>query len=122
MLLLFILINNLSCLCAYNKSPNNLDFFKNSEVKILDEKNLLKVIEKISGEDINSVLVEAGPKLVQGFLENGLCDQLIVYQSPDKLGENGVSWFEGGRAIDKYGLSLKSSFTIDRDKKSVFEK
>ena len=109
-------------LSAQKDWDRSLDFFKNSKVKILDEKNLFKVIEQLSNEDINSVLVEAGPKLVQGFLENGLCDQLIVYQSPDKLGESGVSWFEAGRAIDKYGLSLKSSFTIDRDKKSVFEK
>jgi diaminohydroxyphosphoribosylaminopyrimidine deaminase/5-amino-6-(5-phosphoribosylamino)uracil reductase len=99
-----------------------LDFFQDSQVNIIGETNLVKVVEELSKQDINSLLVEAGPKLVNSFLDEGLCDELIVYQSPDKLGENGVSWFQNEAIIDKYGLSLKSSYTIDRDKKTVFEK
>ena len=82
----------------------------------------MKVVENLSKQEINSLLVEAGPKLVNSFLNEELCDQLIVYQSPDKLGDDGVSWFENEAMIDKYGLRLKSSYTIDRDKKTVFEK
>ena len=100
----------------------SLDFFKDSRVNIISEKNLVKVVEDLSKQEINSLLVEAGPKLVNSFLNEELCDQLIVYQSPDKLGDDGVSWFENEAMIDKYGLSLKSSYTIDRDKKAVFEK
>jgi diaminohydroxyphosphoribosylaminopyrimidine deaminase/5-amino-6-(5-phosphoribosylamino)uracil reductase len=99
-----------------------LDFFQDSQVNIIGETNLVKVVEELSKQDINSLLVEAGPKLVNSFLDEGLCDEMIVYQSPDKLGENGVSWFQNEAIIDKYGLSLKSSYTIDRDKKAVFEK
>ena len=98
-----------------------LDFFQDSQVNIIGETNLVKVVEELSKQDINSLLVEAGPKLVNSFLDEGLCDEMIVYQSPDKLGENGVSWFQNEAIIDKYGLSLKSSYTIDRDKKAVFE-
>ena len=100
----------------------SLDFFQDSRVNIMSEKNLVKVVEDLSKQEINSLLVEAGPKLVNSFLNEELCDQLIVYQSPDKLGDDGVSWFENEAMIDKYGLSLKSSYTIDRDKKTVFEK
>ena len=100
----------------------NLDFFQDSRVNIISEKNLVKVVEDLSKQEINSLLVEAGPKLVNSFLNEELCDQLIVYQSPDKLGDDGVSWFENEAMIDKYDLSLKSSYTIDRDKKAVFEK
>ena len=100
----------------------SLDFFQDSQVNIISEKNLVKVVENLSKQEINSLLVEAGPKLVNSFLNEELCDQLIVYQSPDKLGDDGVSWFENEAMIDKYGLSLKSSYTIDRDKKTVFEK
>ena len=100
----------------------SLDFFQDSQVNIISEKNLVKVVENLSKQEINSLLVEAGPKLVNSFLNEELCDQLIVYQSPDKLGDDGVSWFENEAMIDKYGLSLKSSYTIDRDKKAVFEK
>lgn len=100
----------------------SLDFFQDSQVNIISEKNLVKVVEDLSKQEINSLLVEAGPKLVNSFLNEELCDQLIVYQSPDKLGDDGVSWFENEAMIDKCDLSLKSSYTIDRDKKTVFEK
>ena len=100
----------------------SLDFFQDSRVNIISEKNLVKVVEDLSKQEMNSLLVEAGPKLVNSFLNEELCDQLIVYQSPDKLGDDGVSWFENEAMIDKYDLSLKSSYTIDRDKKTVFEK
>ena len=109
-------------LSGHKKWDLSLDFFQDSQVNIIGETNLVKVVEELSKRDINSLLVEAGPKLVNSFLDEGLCDEMIVYQSPDKLGENGVSWFQNEAIIDKYGLSLKSSYTIDRDKKTVFEK
>ena len=100
----------------------SLDFFQDSKVKIIDEKDLVKVVEVLSKQELNSLLVEAGPRLVNSFLKEGLCDEMIIYQSPDQLGEDGVSWSLNDAIIDKYGLSLKSSYTIDRDKKTVFEK
>ena len=100
----------------------SLDFFKDSKVQIIDEKDLVKVVEVLSKQELNSLLVEAGPRLVNSFLKEGLCDEMIIYQSPDQLGEGGVSWSLNDAMIDKYGLSLKSSYTIDRDKKTVFEK
>ena len=99
-----------------------LDFFQDSKVQIVDEKDLVKVVEVLSKQELNSLLVEAGPRLVNSFLKEGLCDEMIIYQSPDQLGEDGVSWSLNDAMIDKYGLSLKSSYTIDRDKKTVFEK
>jgi diaminohydroxyphosphoribosylaminopyrimidine deaminase/5-amino-6-(5-phosphoribosylamino)uracil reductase len=100
----------------------SLDFFQDSKVKIIDEKDLVKVVEVLSKQEINSLLVEAGPRLVNSFLKEEFCDEMIIYQSPDQLGEDGVSWSLNDAMIDKYGLSLKSSYTIDRDKKTVFEK
>ena len=100
----------------------SLDFFQDSKVKIIDEKDLVKVVEVLSKQELNSLLVEAGPRLVNSFLKEGLCNEMIIYQSPDQLGEDGVSWSLNDAMIDKYGLSLKSSYTIDRDKKTVFEK
>ena len=100
----------------------SLDFFQDSKVQIIDEKDLVKVVEVLSKQEINSLLVEAGPRLVDSFLKEEFCDEMIIYQSPDQLGEDGVSWSLNDAMIDKYGLSLKSSYTIDRDKKTVFEK
>ena len=87
----------------------SLDFFQDSKVKIIDEKDLVKVVEVLSKQELNSLLVEAGPRLVNSFLKEGLCDEMIIYQSPDQLGEDGVSWSLNDAMIDKYGLSLKSS-------------
>ena len=41
----------------------SLDFFQDSRVNIISEKNLVKVVEDLSKQEINSLLVEAGPKL-----------------------------------------------------------
>ena len=100
----------------------DMDFFQTSDVELIAEKNLRKVISNIAQQDINSVLVEAGPKLVNAFLKEDLCDELIEYKSPHKLGDTGVSWFEDKEGIDKFNFNLTSSYTIDRDKKNIFVK
>ena len=67
-------------------------------------------------------MVEAGPKLVNSFIKNELCDQLITYESNKKLGDEGVSWFDSPDLIDRYGFKVKSNYTIGPDTKMVFEK
>ena len=98
------------------------EFFQTSEVDLITEKNLHKVINTIAQQDINSVLVEAGPKLVRAFLQEDLCEELIEYKSPNNLGDTSVPWFEDNEGIDKFNFNLKSSYTIDRDLKSIFTK
>jgi diaminohydroxyphosphoribosylaminopyrimidine deaminase/5-amino-6-(5-phosphoribosylamino)uracil reductase len=100
----------------------NMNFFQTSDVEIIAEKNLHTVIDKIAHQNINSVLVEAGPKLVNALLKECLCDELILYESPDNLGDAGVSWFDGNKPFDNFGFNLTSSYTIDRDKKSIYTK
>ena len=109
-------------LTSQNKWNENMNFFQTSDVEVITEKNLHTVISNISRQNINSVLVEAGPKLVNEFLKEGLCDELIVYESPNNLGDTAVSWFEGKKAFDNFDFNLKSSYTIDRDKKSIYTK
>ena len=109
-------------LTSQNKWNENMNFFQTSDVEIIAEKNLHTVINNISRRNINSVLVEAGPKLVNAFLKEGLCDELIVYKSPDNLGDAAVSWFEGKKPFDNFDFNLTSSYTIDRDKKSIYTK
>jgi hypothetical protein len=47
---------------------------------------------------------------------------LIEYKSPNNLGDASVPWFEDNEGIDKFNFNLKSSYTIDRDLKSIFTK
>ena len=100
----------------------DMNFFQTSKVDLITEKDLPTVINNLGQQDINSVLVEAGPKLVRAFLKEDLCEELIEYKSPNNLGDASVPWFEDNEGIDKFNFNLKSSYTIDRDLKSIFTK
>ena len=109
-------------LTAQKNWNKNLNFFQDADVEILNLSDLKKVIDSISQTEINSILVEAGPKLVNSFIKNELCDQLIIYESNKELGDAGVPWFDSPNLIDRYGFKVKSNYTIGPDTKMVFEK
>ena len=106
-------------------NKKNIDFtkkfFNNAEVDILQETNIKKVIDRYKNSEINSILVEAGPKLVNSFLSDGLVDELIIYESPDLLGSNGVNWFEEDNAVENFGFKLESSYKIESDLKKIYK-
>ena len=106
-------------------NKKNIDFtkkfFNNAEVDILQETNIKKVIDRYKNSEINSILVEAGPKLVNSFLSEGLVDELIIYESPDLLGSNGVNWFKEDNAVENFGFKLESSYKIESDLKKIYK-
>ncbi len=102
------------------KADLKLNFFKDDHFQIINHVDLKKVLQIIYEQNFNSILVEAGPKLVESFLKDGLCDRLISYQSPKPLGNQGISWSPVLKIIEKNGFNLTSSYTIDRDIKRVF--
>jgi len=101
-----------------NKESN---FFKSGDVIINRSSDLNKVIAELSNTEINSILVEAGPNLVNAFLDNDLVDEIIIYKSNITLGDEGVSWFEN-KTIESLGFDLKSSFKINDDSKETYLK
>ena len=101
-----------------NKESN---FFKTGDVIINSSSDLNKVITELSDTEINSILVEAGPNLVNAFLDNDLVDEIIIYKSNITLGDEGVSWFEN-KTIESLGFDLKSSFKINDDSKETYLK
>ena len=101
-----------------NKDSN---FFKSGDVIINRSSDLNKVIAELSNTEINSILVEAGPNLVNAFLDNYLVDEIIVYKSNITLGDEGVSWFEN-KTIESLGFDLKSSLKINGDSKETYLK
>ena len=101
-----------------NKESN---FFKSGDVIINRSSDLNKVITELSHTEINSILVEAGPNLVNAFLDNDLVDEIIIYKSNITLGDEGVSWFEN-KTIESLGFDLKSSFKINDDSKETYLK
>ena len=101
-----------------NKESN---FFKSGDVIINRSSDLNKVVTELSNTEINSILVEAGPNLVNAFLDNDLVDEIIIYKSNITLGDEGVSWFEN-KTIESLGFDLKSSFKINDDSKETYLK
>ena len=101
-----------------NKESN---FFKSGDVIINRSSDLNKVITELSNTEINSILVEAGPNLVNAFLDNDLVDEIIIYKSNITLGDEGVSWFKN-KTIESLGFDLKSSFKINDDSKETYLK
>lgn len=100
----------------------NAPFFKDADYEIINENNLNKVISGFKNTDITSILVEAGPKLVNSFLNESLIDKLIIYESSMELGPNGVSWFKEDNAVEKLGFNLESSYKIESDTKKIYIK
>ena len=107
-------------LSSKTKADSNLNFFQDDHYQIIEEVNLKKVMQIIYEQNFNSIFVEAGPKLVESFLKDGLCDRLISYQSPEPLSNKGISWLSVLKIIEKNSFNLTSSYTIDRDIKRVF--
>ena len=101
-----------------NKESN---FFKSGDVIINRSSDLNKIITELSNTEINSILVEAGPNLVNAFLDNHLVDEIIIYKSNIALGDEGVSWFEN-KTIESLGFDLKSSLKINDDSKETYLK
>ena len=97
------------------------DFFKSGDVIIYGSSDLNKVIAELSNTEINSILVEAGPNLVNAFLDNHLVDEIIIYKSNITLGDEGVSWFEN-KTIESLDFDLKSSLKINGDSKETYLK
>ena len=107
-----------------NKSNFDLtaDFFVNCEYEILNETNIGKILERYRYTDITSILVEAGPKLVNAFLDSGKVDEVIIYQSQNNLGLDGVNWFKEDNAVEKLNFKLESSYNIKADTKKIYIK
>ena len=101
---------------------NNSIFFKDASVDVINITNLKEIIYSYKDSEICSILVEAGPKLVNAFLQEQIVDELIVYTSKDELGEDAVSWFDEDNAIENYGFKLESSYKIDTDTKEIFKR
>ena len=98
------------------------NFFKNGSVDVFEINDLTKIVNSYKDTEICSILVEAGPKLVNSFLKERIVDELIVYTSPKKLGEKGINWFYEDNAIENYGFKLESSYKIDSDTKQIYIK
>ena len=62
------------------------------EVPLLDGKlDLVSLFMLLAKQNVNSVLVEAGPRLCGALLDKGLVDELVLYQAPKLMGMRGAA-------------------------------
>tara|TARA_B100000287_G_C20595782_1_gene766095 strand:+ start:43 stop:1077 length:1035 start_codon:yes stop_codon:yes gene_type:complete len=104
------------------ESNANRPFFRDGKQTIIETNNLERVIPKLLENDKCSILIEAGPKLANAFLKAGYVNELIIYTSQKKLGQNGVNWFKEDNTIENYGFKLESSYKIGSDLKETYKK
>jgi diaminohydroxyphosphoribosylaminopyrimidine deaminase/5-amino-6-(5-phosphoribosylamino)uracil reductase len=117
-------INQPKKILLSSKTNFNFDapFFKNMNYEIMKERDIKNVVSSFMNTDITSILVEAGPKLINSFLDEDLVDELIIYESTSQLGPNGVNWFKEDNAVEKLGFKLESSYKIESDIKKIYIK
>ena len=118
------LINQPKKILLSTKTNLNFDapFFEDADYEIIKERDLDKVVDRFKNTDVTSILVEAGPKLINSFLNEGYVDKLIIYESTSKLGPNGVNWFKEDNAVENLGFKLESTYKIESDTKKIFIK
>lgn len=56
--------------------------------------DLRRVMRELAGREVNDLLVEAGPRLSGSLLKQRLVDQIVVYVSPDLLGNEARGMFD----------------------------
>ena len=96
-------------------------FFEDDFIQI-KENDLDAVMKFLKDTDICSILLEAGPRLINEFLKKGYVDEFIIFTSQKDLGKDGINWFKEDNAVEKYGFKLESSYKIDTDLKEIFIK
>lgn len=108
-------------LSSQTKWDKDLNFFADQNFQIIHDIDLHSIINQINEQDISSILIEAGPKLVNAFLSEGLCDELIVYEAPKNLNDDYINWFDNEHFLDSHGFELKSDYTIGSDIKRIYK-
>ena len=75
-------------------------------------------------EDINDILLEAGAKLSGAMLEQGLVDEIILYQAPVLMGDasKGLFHLPSIRSMkDKLELDIVDTRMVGRDRRMTYK-
>lgn len=55
--------------------------------------SLLEILEFLSKQGINNLLIESGHQLAGHFLSQGIVDEIVVYMAPKLMGNKGLGLF-----------------------------
>lgn len=73
-----------------------------------------EIVREISSYGYNQVLLECGPTLGNALLKSGYIDELVIYKSPEILGEDGIN------ALPDFDYELISQDQIGVDVKTHY--
>ena len=94
-----------------------------AKTKVIKSRDISELINFVTTEGFNQVLVEAGPTFGSALLAAGLIDEIVIYLAPAILGSGLSSIADLGiKSIDqKLQLSLISQEVIDQDIKLTYQ-
>jgi diaminohydroxyphosphoribosylaminopyrimidine deaminase/5-amino-6-(5-phosphoribosylamino)uracil reductase len=78
-----------------------------------------EIVSELSAHGYNQVLLECGPTLGNALLRAGVIDELIIYRSPNSLGEEGIQLFDDEQEL-LMNAELISQIAIGPDTKSHY--
>jgi diaminohydroxyphosphoribosylaminopyrimidine deaminase/5-amino-6-(5-phosphoribosylamino)uracil reductase len=110
-------------ICGEQEVPPTHQIFDNqARTVFVKSKSILDLIELLSQEGFNQVLVEAGPTFGSALLASGTIDELVIYQAPKILGagKDFVSDLGITTLADHLTLELLSVERIGSDIKSHY--
>jgi diaminohydroxyphosphoribosylaminopyrimidine deaminase/5-amino-6-(5-phosphoribosylamino)uracil reductase len=104
------------------KSDSNI-FNDLAKTKVIKSHDISQLIDFVTTEGFNQVLVEAGPTFGSALLSAGLVDEIVIYLAPAILGSGLNSVADLGiKSIDqRLQLSLISQEVIDQDIKITYQ-
>ncbi len=82
-------------------------------------------VKKISKQNINNILIEAGPKLLGSFGDYNLIDEYIFYISKEKLEDKALYFYGGNKQLNFFDnklFDIVEEKIIGKDKKIILRK
>ncbi len=80
--------------------------------------DLRSALTYLAGQEINEVLLEAGPTLAGSALRQGLIDELVIYMAPHLMGDSGLGLFRIPgleKMQDRIALEITDLRAVGRD-------
>ena len=115
--------NPLRVVCGEQELPTSSKIFDNAGPTLqVKSKDLVILVAELNKTGINQVLVEAGPTLATAMLNQGLMDELVIYQAPSLLGQGKsfVADFGATTINELLALDHIASEVLDGDVKSTY--
>ncbi len=86
--------------------------------QLKDGLDLPRIMQELAGQEVNEVLIEAGPTLSGAALQSGIIDELVVYMAPHLMGHNARGLFHLPgleKMADRIELQIRDIRQVGKD-------